>query len=228
MRAKVAPLYFKKGRNEDFDIQLDLLKEILVDYIEFLDEVPFGDLIPSETDAVLFPQILGAAYDQLDDFKAINVPILIVTTEFGTMAMWDWEVIKYLQSEGVEVIAPYNMDQTKDLARAMAIKRDLRSSKFVVYQDQPAVGGFQPEIFKRFYWFMDECTQRMFNKYGVTLEQRSFAKMGAEAKALPDAEAEKVWEVWGNRLPLGNISVKQRNSALKVYLKLKDGHKLFE
>jgi hypothetical protein len=222
MRAKVAPLYFKKGRNEDFDIQLDLLKEILVDYIEFLDEVPFGDLIPSETDAVLFPQILGAAYDQLDDFKAINVPILIVTTEFGTMAMWDWEVIKYLQSEGVEVIAPYNMDQTKDLARAMAIKRDLRSSKFVVYQDEPAVGGFQPEIFKRFYWFMDECTQRMFNKYGVTLEQRSFAKMGAEAKALPDAEAEKVWEVWGNRLPLGNISVKQRNSALKVYLKLKD------
>ena len=36
MRAKVAPLYFKQGRNDDFDIQLDLLKEILVDYIEFL------------------------------------------------------------------------------------------------------------------------------------------------------------------------------------------------
>jgi L-fucose isomerase-like protein len=68
---------------------------------------------------------------------------------------------------------------------------------------------------------MDECTQRMFNKYGVTLEERSFAKMGAEAKALPDTEAEKVWEVWGDHLPLGNISVKQRNSALKVYLKLK-------
>ena len=99
MRAKVTPLYFKKGRNEDFDVQLDLLKEILVDYIEFLDEVPFGDSIPPETDAVLFPQILGAAYDQLDDFKAVNVPILIITTEFGTMAMWDWEVIKYLQSE---------------------------------------------------------------------------------------------------------------------------------
>ncbi|MFC1922259.1 hypothetical protein ACFLY4_03130 [Chloroflexota bacterium] len=222
MRAKVAPLYFKKGRNDDFDIQLDLLKEILVDYIEFLDEVPFGGLIPSETDAVLFPQILGAAYDQLDDFKAINVPILIITTEFGTMAMWDWEVIKYLQSEGVEVIAPYNMDQTKNLARALAVKRDLKSSKFVVYQDEPAAGGFQPEIFKRFYWYMDECTQRIFNKYGVTLEERSFAKMGAEAKALADSEAEKVWEVWDSRLPLGNISVKQRNSALKLYLQLKD------
>ena len=222
MRAKVVPLYFKIGRNEDFDIQLDLLKDILADYIEFLDEVEFGKSIPSEADGVLFPQILGAAYDQLDDFKAINIPILIVTTEFGTMAMWDWEVIKYLQSEGVEVIAPYNMDQTNNLARALAIKRDMRSSKFVVYQDEPAVGGFQPEIFKRFYWFMDECTQRMFNKYGVTLEERSFAKMGAEAKALPDAEAEKVWKVWADRLPLGNINLKQRNSALKVYLKLKD------
>ncbi len=222
MRAKVTPLFFKKGRNEDFDIQLDLLKEILADYIEFLEEVPLGDPIPSDTDAVLFPQILGAAYGQLYDFQAINVPILIVTTEFGTMAMWDWEVIKYLESEGVEVIAPYNMDQTKNLARALAIKRDLNSSKFVIYQDEPAVGGFQPEIFKRFYWFMDECTQRMFNKYGVTLEERSFAKMGAEAKALPDAEAEKVWKVWADHLPLGNINLKQRNSALKVYLKLKD------
>ncbi len=222
MRAKVTPLFFKKGRNEDFDIQLNLLKDILADYIEFLEEVPLGDSFPPDSDAVLFPQILGAAYGQLDDFKAIDVPILIVTTEFGTMAMWDWEVIKYLQSEGVEVIAPYNMEQTRNLARALAIKRDLKSSKFVVYQDEPAVGGFQPEIFKRFYWYMDECTQRMFNKFGISIEERSFAKMGAEAKAIPDVEAEKTWEEWGERLPLGNVSLKQRNSALKVYLQLKD------
>ncbi len=222
MRAKVVPLFFKKGRNEDFDTQLNLLKEILADYIEFVDEVTFGDPIPEEADAVLFPQILGEAYDQLDDFKAIDLPILIITTEFGTMAMWDWEVIKYLQSEGVEVIAPYNMDQTKNLARAMAVKRDLKSSKFVVFQDEPAVGGFQPEIFKRFYWYMDECTQRIFNKYGVTIEERSFAKLGAKAKDIPDAEVEKVWDAWSERLPLGNVSTKQRNASLKFYMKLKD------
>jgi hypothetical protein len=222
MRAKVTPLYFEKGRNEDFDIQLNLLKQILVDYVEFLEEIPLGDPIPPTSDAVLFPQILGAAYSQLADFKAIEVPILIVTTEFGTMAMWDWEVIKYLESEGVEVIAPYNMDQTKNLSRALAVKRDLKSSRFVVYQDQPAAGGFQPEIFKRFYWYMDECTQRMFNKFGITLEERSFANLGSEAKALPDTEAQKVWEVWADRLPLGNVNVNQRNSALKLYVKLRD------
>ena len=112
MRAKVVPLFFKEGRDQDFDTQLNLLKEILADYVEFYPEVGFGDPIP-DADAVLFPQILGEAYRQLDDFKAIDIPILIITTQFGTMAMWDWEIITYLRSEGVEVIAPYNMEQTK-------------------------------------------------------------------------------------------------------------------
>jgi hypothetical protein len=219
MLAKVVPLYFKEGRDEDFDVQLGKLKGLLADSVEFLAEVALGDPIPEEADAVLFPQILGQAYRMLDEFKAIQLPILIITTEFGTMAMWDWEIIKYLRTEGVEVIAPYNMDQTKSLARALATKRELASSKFVVFQDNPGE-GFQPEIFKRFYWWEDECTQRMFDKYGVELEKRSFKEMATQAKELPDDQAEQTWLEWQDRLPLGDISVKQRNSALKVYLKL--------
>ncbi|MGB2963592.1 MAG: hypothetical protein WBB69_06355 [Anaerolineales bacterium] len=219
MLAQVVPFYFKEGRDQDFDTQLNLLKELLADDIQFLPEVGFGDPIP-EADAVLFPQILGEAYRQLDDFRAIDVPILIITTEFGTMAMWDWEIIQYLRLEGVDVIAPYNMEQTKNLARALAVKKDLMISKFLVYQDNPGE-GFQPEIFKRFYWWEDECTQRMLDKYGVTLEKRSFEKMGAEAKEIPDEEAEKVWGEWKDRLPMGKVNNRQRNSALKVYLKLK-------
>jgi hypothetical protein len=219
MLAQVVPLYFREGRDQDFDKQLNLLKKILVDDIEFLPEVALGDPIP-EADAVLFPQILGEAYRQLDDFKAISIPILIITTEFGTMAMWDWEIIQYLRLNGVDVIAPYNMAQTRNLARALAVKKDLKSSKFLVYQDNPGE-GFQPEIFKRFFWWEDECTQRMLDKYGVTLEKRSFEKMGAEAKQIADEAAESAWEEWKDRLPMGNVKQKQRNSALKVYLKLK-------
>ncbi len=220
MLAKVVPLYFKEGRDQDFDTQLNLLKELLVDDIEFLPEVALGEPIP-EADAVLFPQILGEAYRQLEDFKAIEVPILIITTEFGTMAMWDWEIIQYLRLEGVDVIAPYNMDQTKNLARALAVKKDLASSKFVVYQDNPGE-GFQPEIFKRFYWWEDECTQRMLDKYGVTLEKRSFEVFGKAAQDMPDEAAENAWSEWKDRIPLGNVNERQRNSALKVYLKLKE------
>jgi hypothetical protein len=218
MRAKVVPLYFKQGRDQDFDTQLNLLTEILADYVEFLPEVGFGDPIP-DADAVLFPQILGEAYRQLDDFKAIDIPVLIITTEFGTMAMWDWEIITYLRSEGVEVIAPYNMDQTKSLARALSIKRELASSNFLVFQDDPGE-GFQPEIFKRFYWWENECTQRMFDKFGVTLKKKSFKEMAAKAKEIGDDAAEQVWDAWKNRLNLGAISTRQRNSALKVYLQL--------
>jgi hypothetical protein len=220
MLAKVVPLFFKEGRDQDFDNQLDLLKELLADEIEFLPEVALGDKIPS-ADAVLFPQILGEAYRQLDDFKAIDIPILIITTEFGTMAMWDWEIIKYLRTEGVDVIAPYNMDQTQNLARALAVKKDLQSSKLLVYQDNPGE-GFQPEIFKRFYWWEDECTQRMKDKYGVSLEKRSFEEFASAAKEIEDAVAEAVWEEWQKKIPLGKITEKQRNSALKVYLKLRE------
>ncbi|MFN2143931.1 MAG: hypothetical protein ACK2T7_01200, partial [Anaerolineales bacterium] len=221
MRAKVVPLFFKQGRNQDFDIQLDLLKDILADDIEFLPEVGFGDPIPAEADAVLFPQILGEAYRQLDDFKAIQVPILIITTEFGTMAMWDWEIIKYLRGEGVEVIAPYNMGQTKSLARALSAKSELTTGNFLVFQDNPGE-GFQSEIFKRFYWWEKECTQRMFDKFGVTLVKKSFKEMAEKAKAISDEAAEQVWEEWKDRLNLGAITDRQRNSALKVYLQLEE------
>ncbi len=220
MKARVVPLYFKIGRNEDFDTQLNLLKEILAEDVEFLPEVGFGDPIP-EADAVLFPQILGEAYRQLDDFKAIDVPILIVTTEFGTMAMWDWEIIKYLRGEGVEVIAPYNMGQTRSLARALSAKRELGTANFLAFQDNPGE-GFQPEIFKRFYWWEKEAVQRMFDKYGVTVVYKSFKEMAEKAKAIPDADAEMVWEEWKDRLALGPISESQRNSALKVYLQLEE------
>ncbi len=68
MLAQVVPLYFREGRDEDFDKQLSLLKELLINDVEFLPEVALGDPIP-KADAVLFPQILGEAYRQLDDFE---------------------------------------------------------------------------------------------------------------------------------------------------------------
>ena len=74
----------------------------------------------------------------------------------------------------------------------------------MVFQDNPGE-GFQASIFKRFYWWEDECTQRMFNKFGITIEKRSFKKLGAEAKQVPDREAEAVWSVWQSRLNIGNI-----------------------
>ena len=152
---------------------------LLADDVEFLPPVALGESLP-EAEAVVFPQFLGEAYRQVENFKNIDIPILIITSEFGTLSMWDWEIASYLKSEGVETIAPYNLAQTKKICRGLAVKRELQQTKFLVFQDNPGE-GFQASIFKRFYWWEDECTQRMMDKFGITLVKKSFKSFGAES-----------------------------------------------
>ena len=219
MKARLLPLYFDPGRDADFDTELAILKTLLTDEAEFLSPVPLGSPIPVEADAVVFPQILGEAYRMVDAFRQIQVPILIVTSEFGTLSMWDWEIMSYLRSEGIDTIAPYNLDQTKKVCRALAIKRELGESKFLVFQDNPGE-GFQPSIFKRFYWWEDEATQRMFEKFGISIEKKSYRELGARAMAIPDAEAEKLPQA--RELTAWGASQEAVNNALKLYLALRD------
>jgi hypothetical protein len=218
MKARLVPVYFP-GRDADFDNQVTKLKTLLADEAEILAPVALGSPLP-EAEAVVFPQMLGDAYRQLNDIKAITLPLLIITSEFGTVSMWDWEIGSYLRSEGVETIAPYNLEQTKKICKALSVKRELKQTKFMVFQDNPGEGA-QASIFKRFYWWEDECTQRMLNKFGITIVKKSFKKMGADAQQIPDSEAEAVWEQWQSRLNIGNIPKRALNSALKIYIMLK-------
>ena len=61
----------------------------------------------------------------------------------------------------------------------------------------------------------------MFTKFGITIEKRSFKKLGAEAKHVPDREAEAVWSVWQSRLNIGPVPERSLLSALKLYIVLK-------
>src|SRR5260221_13676802 len=219
MKARLVPVYFASGQDADFKTQVENLKALLEDEAEILAPVPLGTPLP-EAEAVVFPQMLGDAYRQLDDIKAIALPLLIITSEFGTVSMWDWEIGSYLRAEGVETIAPYNLDQTRKICKGLSVKRELKQTKFMVFQDNPGEGA-QASIFKRFYWWEDECTQRMLNKFGITIVKKSFKKMGAEAQQIPDQEAEAVWEQWQSRLNIGNIPKRALNSALKIYVMLK-------
>ncbi len=219
MKARLVPVYFASGQDADFKTQVENLKALLADEAEILAPVPLGTPLP-EAEAVVFPQMLGDAYRQLDDIKAIALPLLIITSEFGTVSMWDWEIGSYLRAEGVETIAPYNLDQTRKICKGLSVKRELKQTKFMVFQDNPGEGA-QASIFKRFYWWEDECTQRMLNKFGITIVKKSFKKMGAEAQQIPDQEAEAVWEQWQSRLNIGNIPKRALNSALKIYIMLK-------
>jgi len=218
MKARLVPVYFP-GRDADFDIQVARLTDLLAEDAEILPPVALGAPI-MEADAVVFPQMLGDAYRHLAEIKAITLPMLIITSEFGTVSMWDWEIASYLRTEGVETIAPYSLDQTRTLCRGLAVRRELKQTRFLVFQDNPGAGA-QASIFKRFYWWEDECTRRIFDKFGVTIVKQSFKKLGAEAQAIPDSEAAAVWQQWQARLPIGNISQRALYSAIKLYIAVK-------
>ncbi len=216
MKARIAPIYFDPGRDHGFDLQLSRLRRMLSAEAEILAPGALGSDLP-DCDAVLFPQLLGAAYDRTEYIRTLHIPVVVITSEFGTMAMWDWEICSYLRENGVNTLAPYSLDQAKSICRALGAKRALNGGKFIVYQDNPG-SGFQPEIFKRFYWWEDECTQRMGDKFGLTIEKRSFREFGAAAKNIPDRQAAQVMTV--KAIPCNSITPHALNTAGKIYIAL--------
>ena len=218
-KARLTPLYFDPGKNDDFEIQLRMIDQKLGDFVELLPPLPLGSDLPEEADAVIFPQLLGVAYRQLPYFKAIDRPILFLTSEFCTLMMWDWEISAYLASEGVKTIAPYTIEQAKMVCRAIACKRELKETKFLVYQDEPGDKGFQPEIFKRFYWWEDECTERIYDRFGVQVVKRSFRELGQRAKEISNEAALDV--MVQKSFPTRGIKGQAILEAVKMYLALK-------
>ena len=57
MKARLVPVYFVEGRDEDFDLQLARLKELLSNQADFLLPVGLGEPLP-EAEAVTGRMIL--------------------------------------------------------------------------------------------------------------------------------------------------------------------------
>ena len=215
-KARLVPLYFRSPDDPAFAGQTQRLRELLADQAELLDPVLLGTPLP-KADAVVFPELKGDAYRRAKEIQSLDLPILVLTSEFGTMDMWDWEILSYLKGKGVIAIAPYSLAGTQTTCRALVAKRQLREGSFVVYQDHPGETGLQPAVFKRFYWWEDECSERIRDKFGLRIEKRSFAELGKRAKAIPDAKAQSEWERLRERVPLGDVSDRAILNALKLY-----------
>ncbi len=217
MKPRLVPVYFKSANREEFNEQLNTLKRLLAEEAELLEPVALGTQIP-EAEAVIFPQLVGEAYRRIDALKKIGLPLLAITSEFGTVAMWDWEIVSYLKSEGCKTFAPTNIELTKKICRTLGVKREMGQTKFLVFQDNPGE-GMQADIFKRFYWWEQRCTDLMKKKFGITLIKKSFKQFGAQAKQIPDREAEEVWKKWN--LKTESVSDRALKSAIKIYLLVK-------
>jgi hypothetical protein len=218
MKTRLLPLAFEPGRDGGFERQLGALKALFSEEAEFLEPQPLGSALPS-CDAIVFPQLLGEAYRRVNDFRALQVPVLVLTSEFGTLSMWDWEIITYLKGEGAgdRILAPYDGEHTRAILRALSVRRELATQRFVVYQDNPG-DGMQAPIFKRFYWWENECVSRILEKFQIQIEKRSFRKLGAEAKAVPDSEAREA--LVGRSFPT-ELPEKGLLSAMKMYLAIR-------
>jgi len=218
MKAILVPIYFKTPDDPDFSTQLQKLHELLADEAELLKPVKLGEEIP-ETDGVIFPEMLGDAYREVEKINQLPQPILIVTSEFGTVSMWDWEITSYLAAKGIKVIGPTSLEKTRQVCRALALKRQLTNSKILAYQDSPASGGGkQNEIFKRFYWWEEECIHAIEDKYGVGIVKKSFKQLGEEARSISDEVARSVWERRRASTPVGDLSKRAILSAVKTYM----------
>ncbi|MFH1183572.1 MAG: hypothetical protein V1755_00840 [Chloroflexota bacterium] len=221
MKARITPIYFKTPDDAEFVAQLQTLKQLLAQDAEILPPVKLGARLP-QTDAVIFPQMLGEAYGQLEKIRKLPQPLLIVTSEFGTVSMWDWEINSFLSARGVKVIGPTSLEKTRQVCRAFALKRQLKRSKLLVFQDHPASGGGnQDEIFKRFYWWEPQCVDAIHRKYRVTVVKKSFKKLGERARAITDDAARKVWDLRKARTPVGRITDRGILSAVKLYMAVK-------
>jgi hypothetical protein len=220
MKARLVPVTFD-GAGPTCATQTAVLRSLLAEEAEILEPVALGDPLPS-ADAVLFPELVGDAYRHVAEIAALPLPILVLTSEFGTMAMWDWELISYLRGEGVETLAPYTLASAKTACRALAAKRELAGATFLAYQDSPGEAGFQPGIFRRFYWWEDECAERIHHRFGLTIEKRSFAELGRRARSVTESQALHEWGRIRDGTPLEGVSERAALAAVRFYVAIRD------
>ena len=219
MKAILAPVYFKRDKTEKFEQQLAHISQELKDELELLPPIWLGQPVPKDADAVVFPEILGEAYEHSEDFANIEIPILILTSEFMTISMWDWEIMNFLKGKGVKVLAPYNKVQSKVICRSLALQRKMQSTSFLIFQDNPGE-GFQPDIFKCFYWWGEECTKLLHKKFGITIERTSLKELGEVEKSITDAAAQAEVDTWD--FPTSqSLTDNMKLGAAKYYLAVK-------
>ncbi|MCL2248134.1 MAG: hypothetical protein FWC13_02575 [Oscillospiraceae bacterium] len=223
MKATIAVIRFDNINEREqttFEAQCKNLENLYGDVATFLPPITIGESLPKEADAVVFPQLVGQAYSQTENLKEISLPVIILTSEFGTVEMWDWEIVTYLRDAGLNVFSPYSVELAKSILRAIASKRQMREGvRFLMFQDDPGE-GMQAGIFKRFYWWESECTEALEKTFGIRIFYKSYKELGVSAKQISDEKAREVSAAWD--IPMEGVTEENYLRAVKVYIAVKD------
>ena len=217
IRAKVVPIRFKEINARElgeYKQQLEILNAIYGDVAEFMNTVVAGDPIP-ECDAIVFSQLIGAAYHYKDVLRQYDKPMIVITSQFGTVDMWDWELIAYMRSAGFNVFSPYNIELGKVIFRAIAAKEHMKGAKFLMFQDDPGE-GMQAYIFKRFYWWEKECSEQIEKFFGAKLIYKSWKAVNQRAAEIDAQKALDEFASWD--IPCEGITEENKLNVARLYL----------
>ena len=220
-RPRLLPLYLEPTPTEAFVRQMVALTELTGNSVEWLPPARLGELVPSSASAIVIPDMSGLAYRMLADFQRVDRPILVITSEFGTVSMWDWEIRDFLRRRGVDTIAPTSGQEFDDICRALAVREQLPAARMLAYLDDLGAGK-QPDIFKRFYWWEDQCVSDMQRAFGVTIERRSFRALAARAASVSEQRVLDSHARLQPHVPMVGLTGRARAEALRLYLALND------
>lgn len=224
MKAKAIAMYLQ-GRNErevkEYNTQLRRLKELYGSEAEIIGSVCLGEKIPEEADLVIIPQLFGSIFRERESLENIGIPIMLVTSEFGTVEMWDWEIAAWMRDElKLNVFFPYNCEMAKVIFRSVSVKKQMKEGiRFLMFQDSPGE-GMQAYLFKKFYWWNESCTRQMERAFGIKILYRSYRELNERAAKIPDEKAEKLWEI--RKVPTEGVSSRAILSAVKLYMAIKE------
>lgn len=220
MKARLLPLLFGEANEREVaetEAQMQTLRACYGDVAEFLPAVQIGQPLP-EADAVVFPKMLFAAFRHDEALRGISLPMVVLTSQFGTVEMWDWEIVTYLRDLGCTVFSPYTVEMGRTVLRAIAAKKALKGARFLMFQDSPGE-GMQAYIFKKFYWWEQQSTETMERVFGIQMIYRSWKAVSQQAKAISDAQAQAVCADWDIRREAVTEPAYLR--AVKLYIAIK-------
>lgn len=221
MKARVVPLYFEEINEREAAetaVQMEKLRAHYGDVADFLPAVRVGDPVPGDADIIAFPKMIFAAYRHDEALKRYDLPMIVLTSGFGTVEMWDWEIVTYLRDLGCRVFSPYSVEMGRTILRAVAAKRALRGARFLMFQDSPGE-GMQAYIFKKFYWWEKQCTETMEKVFGIQMIYRSWKAVCERARAIPDDEALRIAADWDIRRE--GVGREAFLRAVRIYIAVK-------
>lgn len=221
---RLLPVYLEETPSATFHRILEHVTALTVGQAEWLPPAHISQAPAIESSAIVVPDFSGRVYRLANEFQAIaHRPIILATSEHGTVFMWDWEGRDWLRKKGIPTLAPTSAQELSDMLRALAVKEAMPRSTMLAYWDDLGAGQ-QPDIFKRFYWWEDECSDTMTEQFGITIQKRSFRELVARADAIGEARLQdEMARVESLGLPIrSELARKARADALRLKLALDD------